>query len=111
MSEETIKNREPTEKQIWAVDLITTKNPNLKKPDFTFEAYRSFISEHQEEYEKYKQEVYSNASTVYFAKPNINRQLDNIMQDFYFSISDDEDCSIRKKKRDCEDFWNLLDFL
>lgn len=47
--------KEPTDKQKWAVDLILSNNKKLYKPDYTFEAYRDFIFEHSEEYERYKE--------------------------------------------------------
>ena len=48
-------NHEPTDKQKWAVELILSNNPTLDKPDFSFEAYRAFISDHSEEYTRAKE--------------------------------------------------------
>ncbi len=46
---------EPTSKQIWAVETIINYSKNkYKEPEYTFTAYRNFISEHFEEYQKCK---------------------------------------------------------
>lgn len=47
------RDREPTENQIWAVDLIA-RYCECEKPNFTFKDYETFISEHYEEYKRAK---------------------------------------------------------
>ncbi len=50
-----MSDKEPTEKQIWAVNLILA-NSDYDKPEYTSKAYWNFISAHKEEYMKLKSE-------------------------------------------------------
>ena len=100
----------PTDKQKWAVNLILA-NSDYAEPEYNFEAYRDFIAEHSEEYERFKAERKS-AQNVFIIKPDFSNYLDAIMRNLYFSEAEsdyDKSCSWRKRERDYRDFMDFLD--